>query len=68
MLVAGVDEAGRGCLFGPVYAAAVILDPAAKPIRGLDDSRPPGDATFPQIPDREGPVVGGRPTASSDRG
>jgi len=37
-LVAGVDEAGRGCLFGPVFAAAVILDPA-KPIRGLNDSK-----------------------------
>lgn len=37
-LVAGLDEAGRGCLFGPVYAAAVILDPA-RPIRGLNDSK-----------------------------
>jgi ribonuclease HII len=36
--VAGVDEAGRGALFGPVYAAAVILDPARK-IRGLADSK-----------------------------
>lgn len=36
--VAGLDEAGRGCLFGPVYAAAVILDPA-RPIRGLRDSK-----------------------------
>ncbi len=36
--IAGVDEAGRGCLFGPVYAAACILDPA-RPIRGLDDSK-----------------------------
>ena len=36
--IAGVDEAGRGCLFGPVYAAAVILDPA-RPIRGLADSK-----------------------------
>lgn len=35
---AGVDEAGRGPLFGPVYAAAVILDPA-RPIRGLRDSK-----------------------------
>jgi ribonuclease HII len=33
-----VDEAGRGSLFGPVFAAAVVLDPA-KPIRGLDDSK-----------------------------
>jgi len=36
--VAGVDEAGRGPLAGPVVAAAVILD-ARKPIRGLDDSK-----------------------------
>ena len=36
--IAGVDEAGRGCLFGPVYAAAVILDPD-RPIRGLNDSK-----------------------------
>ena len=37
-LVAGVDEAGRGPLAGPVVAAAVILDPAA-PIAGLADSK-----------------------------
>ncbi|MGE0082603.1 MAG: ribonuclease HII [Thiohalomonadaceae bacterium] len=36
--VAGVDEAGRGPLAGPVVAAAVILDPA-RPIAGLDDSK-----------------------------
>ncbi|WP_228486244.1 ribonuclease HII [Paludibaculum fermentans] len=36
--IAGVDEAGRGCLFGPVFAAAVILDPD-KPLRGLADSK-----------------------------
>lgn len=36
--VAGIDEAGRGPLAGPVYAAAVILDPARLP-RGLDDSK-----------------------------
>jgi ribonuclease HII len=35
---AGCDEAGRGCLAGPVFAAAVILDDK-KPIRGLDDSK-----------------------------
>lgn len=35
---AGVDEAGRGCLFGPVYASAVILDPE-RPISGLNDSK-----------------------------
>lgn len=37
-LVAGVDEAGRGPLAGPVVAAAVILDPANR-IDGLDDSK-----------------------------
>ena len=37
-LVAGVDEVGRGSLFGPVVAAAVILDPAQR-IRGLRDSK-----------------------------
>ena len=36
--MAGVDEAGRGPLAGPVVAAAVILDPA-HPIDGLDDSK-----------------------------
>lgn len=37
-LVAGVDEVGRGCLFGPVVAAAVILEPNYR-IRGLRDSK-----------------------------
>lgn len=36
--IAGVDEVGRGCLFGPVFAAAVILSPD-RPIRGLADSK-----------------------------
>jgi ribonuclease HII len=36
--IAGVDEAGRGPLAGPVTVAAVILDPA-RPIDGLDDSK-----------------------------
>jgi ribonuclease HII len=36
--VAGVDEAGRGSLFGPVFAAAVVLS-ASRPIRGLRDSK-----------------------------
>src|ERR1700730_13425992 len=36
--VAGVDEVGRGALFGPVVAAAVILDPEYR-IRGLRDSK-----------------------------
>ena len=37
-LVAGIDEAGRGPLAGPVVAAAVILDPARR-IDGLRDSK-----------------------------
>lgn len=37
-LICGVDEAGRGPLAGPVFAAAVILDPG-KPITGLRDSK-----------------------------
>jgi ribonuclease HII len=37
-VICGVDEAGRGPLAGPVYAAAVILDPA-NPIDGLRDSK-----------------------------
>jgi ribonuclease HII len=37
-LVAGVDEVGRGSLFGPVVAAAVVLDPSYR-IRGLRDSK-----------------------------
>ncbi len=36
--IAGVDEAGRGPLAGPVAVAAVILDPH-RPIHGLDDSK-----------------------------
>ena len=43
-VVAGVDEVGRGCLAGPVVAAAVVLDPRS-PIRGLRDSK--------QLPPRE---------------
>jgi len=37
-VVAGVDEVGRGALFGPVVAAAVILEPGYR-IRGLRDSK-----------------------------
>jgi ribonuclease HII len=37
-LVAGVDEAGRGCLAGPVVAAAVVMDPR-RLVLGVDDSK-----------------------------
>lgn len=43
-LMAGVDEAGRGPLAGPVYAAAVILNPE-QPIAGLADSKKLDEAT-----------------------
>ena len=36
--VAGVDEVGRGCLAGPVVAAAVILAPGTR-LKGVDDSK-----------------------------
>ncbi len=36
--ICGVDEAGRGPIAGPVYAAAVVLDPA-RAVRGLADSK-----------------------------
>lgn len=52
VLVAGVDEAGRGPLAGPVCVAAVILDPA-RPIAGLGDSKQLSErrreALYPQI-------------------
>ncbi|WP_207748911.1 MULTISPECIES: ribonuclease HII [unclassified Luteimonas] len=38
-LVAGIDEAGRGPLAGPVVVAAVVFDPARPRINGLDDSK-----------------------------
>ncbi|QWT20511.1 ribonuclease HII [Bacillus sp. NP157] len=44
LIVAGVDEAGRGPLAGPVVVAAVILDPA-RVIRGLNDSKQLDEAT-----------------------
>ena len=38
MRIAGLDEVGRGSLFGPVVAAAVVLNPRRR-IVGLDDSK-----------------------------
>ncbi len=38
-LIAGVDEAGRGPLAGPLTVAAVVFDPARPRINGLDDSK-----------------------------
>jgi ribonuclease HII len=49
--VCGVDEAGRGPLAGPVYAAAVILDPE-RPIRGLRDSKVLPPETRERLADR----------------
>jgi ribonuclease HII len=49
--VCGVDEAGCGPLAGPVFAAAVILDPE-RPIRGLRDSKTLPAATREKLADR----------------
>ncbi|HEY6864893.1 MAG TPA: ribonuclease HII, partial [Burkholderiales bacterium] len=38
-LVCGIDEAGRGPLAGPVYAAAVVFDPRRRVPRGIHDSK-----------------------------
>jgi ribonuclease HII len=55
MLTAGVDEAGRGPLAGPLAVAAVILDPQRR-ISGLDDSKKLSEARrealYPQIIER----------------
>lgn len=50
--VAGVDEAGRGPLAGPVVAAAVILDPNS-PIEGLNDSKKLSE----KVRDRLAPII-----------
>jgi ribonuclease HII len=47
-MICGVDEAGRGPLAGPVFAAAVILDPA-RPIAGLADSKKLSEKTRKQL-------------------
>lgn len=39
LLIAGVDEVGRGSLAGPVVACAVIMPPDARALRGVDDSK-----------------------------
>ena len=53
--IAGMDEVGRGPLAGPVYAAAVILNPD-DPIEGLNDSKKltekKREALYPQIKER----------------
>ncbi|MEO5830615.1 MAG: ribonuclease HII [Rhodanobacter sp.] len=55
LLTAGVDEAGRGPLAGPLAVAAVILDPS-RPIAGLNDSKKLSEAKrealYPQIIER----------------
>ena len=51
-MIAGVDEAGRGPLAGPVVIAAVILDPD-RPIEGLDDSKKLSEASR----DRLAPLI-----------
>lgn len=50
LLVAGVDEAGRGPLAGPVVVAAVILDPT-RPIDGLADSKVLAEAARERLSD-----------------
>ena len=50
-LVAGIDEVGRGSLFGPVVAGAVILDPEYR-IRGLRDSKLLPEARREQLAER----------------
>src|SRR6266404_7450785 len=50
-LVAGVDEVGRGSLFGPVVAAAVILEPGYR-IRGLRDSKLIDEKTREKLAER----------------
>lgn len=51
--IAGVDEAGRGPLAGPVVVAAVVFAPGRTPVNGLDDSKQLGqarrEALYPRI-------------------
>lgn len=53
--VAGVDEVGRGCLAGPVYAGAVVLDPATR-VLGIDDSK----ALLSEVRERLAPAIRAR--------
>lgn len=53
MRIAGIDEVGRGCLAGPVYAAAVVL-PAEHGLIGLKDSK----ALSPRQRERLAPEIG----------
>lgn len=56
--IAGVDEAGRGALAGPVHAAAVVL-PAGLLLRGLDDSK----ALLPEVREALAPRIRARAEA-----
>jgi len=49
--IAGADDAGRGAPFGPVYAAAVVLDPR-RPIHGVRDSKMLDPETRARVADR----------------
>jgi len=55
-LFAGVDEAGRGPLAGPVVVAAVVFPPGRTPVNGLDDSKQLDEASreklYPRIVER----------------
>lgn len=50
-MIYGVDEAGRGPLAGPVYAACVVLDPV-RPIEGLADSKQLSEKKRTSLADR----------------
>ena len=54
--IAGIDEAGRGPLAGPVVVAAVVFAPGRTPINGLDDSKQLGherrESLYPRIIER----------------
>ena len=56
LLVAGIDEAGRGPLAGPVVVAAVVFAQGRTPVNGLDDSKQLSaerrEALYPRIVER----------------